>query len=140
MATGISWVAPVYAQDPANPPTQRTHRPVVTATRGLVTGGHPLASTSGLRILLQGGNAFDAAVAVHAVLGIVKISSSGPGGNGFATIYEKSTGKVYSLNATGAAPRALQADKMTPETLSDGPKAGMVPGVLGGWIALLDRF
>jgi gamma-glutamyltranspeptidase/glutathione hydrolase len=140
MATGISWVAPVYAQDPANPPTQRTHRPVVTATRGLVTGGHPLASTTGIRILLQGGNAFDAAVAMHAVLGMVKISSSGPGGNGFATIYEKSSGKVYSLNATGAAPRALQADKMTPETLSNGVTAGMVPGLLGGWISLLDRF
>jgi gamma-glutamyltranspeptidase/glutathione hydrolase len=134
--------APAAAQAPgATLVTHPTaHRPAVTATKGLVTGGHPLGSMSGMRILLAGGNAFDAAVAVHAVLGLVKMSSSGPGGNGFATIYEASTGKVYSLNATGAAPMALPPEKMTAESLSQGIQAAMVPGLLGGWIDLLDRF
>jgi gamma-glutamyltranspeptidase/glutathione hydrolase len=44
------------------------------------------------------------------------------------------------LNATGAAPRSLPVEKMTEQTLNEGIQAGMVPGMLGGWIALLERF
>ena len=139
--TAAASAAPAFAQGPGDFAKEpAAHRPTVTATRGLVTGGHPLASISGMRILLQGGNAFDAAAAVHAVLGMVKVSSTGPGGNGFATVYVKSTGKVYSVSMAGAAPRALPAEKMTPKTLSEGTEAGMVGGMVGGWISMLDKF
>jgi gamma-glutamyltranspeptidase/glutathione hydrolase len=116
------------------------HRPAVTGTNGLITAGHPLAAMAGMRILMQGGTAADAAVAVLATLNQVEPMMSGAGGNGFMTIYDKASGEVHSLNATGAAPRALDAATVTADELARGMKAGAVPGLLGGWIAMLDRF
>ena len=114
-------------------------RPAVAALNGVVTTGHPIASSAGLQILLKGGNAFDAAVAVGAMAGLGEPEMNGIGGNGFATIYEKKTGKVQSLSMAGAAPKALKPEEMTPETLNAGMKAGIVPGNLGGYLSLLDR-
>lgn len=116
------------------------HRPAVTGTNGLIASGHPLASMAGMQILMQGGTAADAAVAILATLNLVEPMMSGAGGNGFFTIYDAETGEVHSLNATGAAPRALDAAEVTAEELARGAKAGVVPGLLGGWIALLERF
>ena len=118
----------------------RTHRPSVPGTHALVTSGHALASSAGMRVLLKGGNAVDASIAVLSTLNVVRPQMSGAGGNGFLTIYESSSGRVYSLNATGAAPRALVAADVEAEELSKGIKAGVVPGLLGGWVAALERF
>ena len=65
---------------------------------------------------------------------------SGAGGNGFFTIYEKASEKIYSLNATGAAPEALDPSLLTADDLYKGIQAGVVPGLFGGWVAVLDRF
>ena len=116
------------------------HRPAVSGTNGIVTAGHPLAAMAGMRILMQGGTAADASVAILATLNQVEPMMSGAGGNGFMTIYDAGTDRVYSLNATGAAPRALDAAEVTADELARGLKAGAVPGLLGGWIAMLDRF
>jgi gamma-glutamyltranspeptidase/glutathione hydrolase len=127
------------AQDVAEP--TRSHRPEVPGVHGLVTtGGQPLAAMAGARILMKGGNAIDAAVAVLSTLNVVDPAMSGIGGNGFMTFYHKASGKVYSLNMTGAAPKALVAKEMTAATLNEGAKAGIVPGLFGGWVAMLDRF
>ena len=115
-------------------------RPAVTGLNGVVASGHPVASAAGLRILMQGGNAFDAAVAVGAAAAMGEPEMNGIGGNGFMTIYHKASGKVWSLSMTGAAPKALKPDEMTPATLNAGMKAGIVPGNLGGYLALLQRF
>ena len=116
------------------------HRPAVPGVQGLVTSGHPLASMAGMRILMRGGTAADAAVAVLATLNQVEPMMSGAGGNGFATVYDAGTDRVFSLNATGAAPKALDPATITPEELNRGMSAGVVPGLFGGWIALLERF
>ena len=116
------------------------HRPAVTGINGLVTSGHPLASMAGMQILQHGGTAADAAVAILATLNQVEPMMSSAGGNGFFTIYDAASGEVYSLNATGAAPTALDASEVEADELNRGMKAGAVPGLLGGWIALLDRF
>ena len=121
-------------------PVRATYRPSVPGVHGLVSAGHPLASMAGTRVLLKGGNAVDAAIAVLATLNVVRPQMSGAGGNGFFTIYEKASGNIYSLNATGAAPRALDASQLTEDDLYRGIKAGVVPGLLGGWLAALDRF
>ena len=114
-------------------------RPAVAAVNGIVTSGHPIASSAGLQMLLKGGNAFDAAVAVGAMAALGEPEMNGIGGNGFMTIFEKKTGKVHSVSMAGAAPKALQPADMTPETLNAGMKAGIVPGNLGGYLMLLDR-
>jgi len=116
------------------------HRPGVSGPNGLVTAGHPLASIAGVRVLMQGGTAADAAVAILATLNQVEPMMSGIGGNGFMTVYDKDSDRVYSLNATGAAPKSLDAGTLTADDLARGLKAGVTPGLFGGWIALLDRF
>jgi gamma-glutamyltranspeptidase / glutathione hydrolase len=123
------------------PATGRTFysRPAVAALNGVVTSGHPIASSAGLQMLLKGGNAFDAAVAVGAMAALGEPEMNGIGGNGFMTIFDKKTGKVHSLSMAGAAPKALKPSEMTPETLNAGMKAGIVPGNLGGYLSLLDR-
>lgn len=114
-------------------------RPAVAALNGVVTTGHPIASSAGLQMLLKGGNAFDAAVAVGAMAGLGEPEMNGIGGNGFATIYDRKSGKVHSLSMAGAAPKALKPSAMTPETLNAGMKAGIVPGNLGGYLSILDK-
>lgn len=127
------------AEAPASADRLQT-RPAVTGLHGLVAAGHPIASSAGLQILLKGGNAFDAAAAVGAMLGLAEPEMNGIGGNGFMTVFDKKTGKVLSLSMTGAAPKALKPAEMTPELLNAGMKAGIVPGNLGGYLAALDRF
>ena len=86
---------------------------------GLVTAGHPLAAMAGLQVLMKGGNAVDAAVAVGSTLNMMEPQMNGVGGNGFMTIYEKSTGRVYSLAMAGAAPMAIKPAEMTKQTLEN---------------------
>jgi gamma-glutamyltranspeptidase/glutathione hydrolase len=126
------------AEAPAAPRAFYT-RPAVAAINGIVTTGHPIASSAGLQMLLKGGNAFDAAVAVGAMAALGEPEMNGVGGNGFMTIFDKKTGKVHSVSMAGAAPKALKPAEMTPETLNAGMKAGIVPGNLGGYLSLLDR-
>ena len=150
LALGLAIPAVLLAQnrqdqvhpDAAGPAAQSlaVHRPAVQFVHGAVTAGHPLASMAGLRILLEGGNAADAAVATLATLHVMRPQSSGTGGNGFFTIYDRATDRVYSLGATGATPMGIDPTTMTREALNHGIRAGVVPGLFGGWIALLDRF
>jgi gamma-glutamyltranspeptidase / glutathione hydrolase len=134
----------LYAQQAVQPAETdisiEVTRPAVPGRHGLVTAGHPLASSAGLQMLLKGGNAFDAAVAVGAMLNLTEPEMNGIGGNGFMTVFDRKSGKVYSLSMTGAAPKTLRAEEMTPEALGSGMKAGIVPGNLGGYLYALDRF
>lgn len=138
--------APLAAQEPdaeqvyRRYPERAANRPAVPGPNGLVAAGHPLASAAGARILMQGGNAADATVATLAVLNVVRPQMSGIAGNGFFTIYDRESGDVSNLSATGAAPLALDASQVEADELHKGIKAGVVPGLFGGWIAILDRF
>jgi gamma-glutamyltranspeptidase/glutathione hydrolase len=126
------------AEAPASERREQT-RPAVAGLNGLVAAGHPIASSAGLQMLLKGGNAFDAAVAVGAMVALGEPEMNGIGGNGFMTIFEKKSGKVHSIGMAGAAPRALNPAEMNPATLNAGMKAGIVPGNLGGYLSVLDR-
>ena len=116
------------------------HRPSVPGIHGLVTAGHPLAAMAGLQVLMKGGNAMDAAVAIGAALNMMEPQMNGIGGNGFMTVYDKKSGHVYSLSMAGATPSAMKAADMTPDTLNWGITAGIVPGNLGGYVTGLQRF
>ena len=112
--------------------------PEVTGRKGMVTSNHPLASAAGFRILLQGGNAFDAAVAAAAATSVVDPSNSSLGGNGFATIYVAKSREVKTLNFFGTAPSASKPALFTRETLNQGILSCPVPSNLEGYRALLE--
>jgi gamma-glutamyltranspeptidase / glutathione hydrolase len=116
------------------------YRPNVPAIHGMVAAGHPLAAMAGLQMLLKGGNAFDAAIAVGAALNMMEPQMNSIAGNGFMTVYEKKSGKVLSLSMAAAAPLALKAAEMTPETLDWGIKAGLPPGNIAGYLTEFQRF
>ena len=80
------------------------------ARNGMVTTVQPLAAQAGLRILQQGGNAIDAAVASAAALNVMYPANTGIGGDLFALIYVAKEKKVYQLNASGIAPSGLTLD------------------------------
>lgn len=115
-------------------------RPLITGLHAMVTSNHPLASAAGFRILVKGGNAFDAAIATAAATSVVDPSNSSLGGNGFATIYVAKTKEVLALNFFGTAPTAAAPERFTKESLNEGILASPVPSNLKGYQALLERF
>jgi gamma-glutamyltranspeptidase/glutathione hydrolase len=109
-------------------------------TRGAVASAHPLASMAGIRMLLEGGNAVDAAVAVASTLNVVEPFMSGAAGIGLMLISRARTGERHVLDFIGPAPRAADPARCTEDELAGGPKSCATPGNLGGWLAALDRF
>src|SRR5436309_4972955 len=79
-------------------------RAEVMASHGIVTTSQPLAAQAGLRIMMNGGNAIDAAVATAAVLNLVEPMNTGVGGDLFVIMYVAKEKKLYTLNASGMAP------------------------------------
>ncbi len=122
------------------PPHRHAHRPVVMGTRGAVASAHPLASMSGIRVLLEGGNAVDAAVAVGSTLNVVEPFMSGAGGIGLMMISRARTGERHVLDFIGRVPAAADPARATEDELAGGPKSCATPGNLGGWLAALERF
>ncbi len=113
--------------------------------RNVVSTSHPLGAQAGLRILQQGGNAVDAAVAAAAVMTLVEPVSNGLGSDAFAILWDGE--KLHGLNASGPAPAAWTPEyflrKYGPDATSP-PARGMdsvtVPGAVRGWVALSERF
>ena len=115
------------------------HRSTVTGTRGMVASGHPLASMAGARILLQGGNAFDAIVATAAALNVVEPYMSGMAGVGYALGYSAKEKQLRVLDYCGRTPHAATPDLYpTPDLQEGGILSPLVPGAIGGWLTLLE--
>lgn len=111
------------------------HRPVVMGTRGMVASASPLASLAGLRVLMQGGNAVDAAVATAAALNVCEPYMSGIGGIGYMLIYTAADRRLRVLDYNGPAPRAASREAYAGIADKDhGPKSPLVPGAAGGWL------
>ena len=70
----------------------------------MVTAANPLAVDAGAKVLKNGGNAIDAAIAVHSVLSLVEPQSSGLGGGAFMVVFEKDSGKLTFLDGREKAP------------------------------------
>lgn len=122
----------------------KTARSMVIAHNGMVATSQPLAAMAGLRILLQGGNAFDAAVATAAALNVVEPMSTGIGGDMFALAWVEKDKKLVGLNGSGRAGRKASLDYFKQRGLEEipiqGPLPVTVPGALHGWCTLLEKY
>jgi len=113
-------------------------------THGMVASSQPLASQVGLSILMQGGNAADAAVATAAALNVTEPCSTGLGGDCFALYFEGATNRITALNASGRAPRTLSIDRLEREGLARvwhqrHAHTVTVPGACSGWCTLIEH-
>ncbi len=100
-----------------------------------IASAHPLATNAGLEILNQGGNAFDAAVAVAATLAVVAPYHSGLGGGGFWLLHVEQEHKNIFVDGRETAPKAAKRDmylgsdgKVIPELSLNGGLAAAIPG------------
>ena len=115
-------------------------RPAAVGVNGMVASAHPLASQAGLDILRDGGNAFDAVVAVASTLNVVEPYMSGLGGIGVALVYVKREDRVRALDFSGRMPAAAEPERFTDEAKDDGILASLVPGNPAGWLTLHDTY
>ncbi len=118
-------------------------RPHTLGFHGMVVSPHPLATLAGARILQDGGNAVDAAVATNAVLGVVAPHNCGLGGDAFFVIYSARERRVLALNASGRAPAAATREALRARGHTGMPARGpltiTVPGAVDGWAEALRR-
>src|ERR1700730_12589207 len=80
------------------------------APHGMLATVNPLASAAGLRVLREGGNAMDAAIAAGAVLTVVEPSSGQLGGDAFLLVASAERGTLTAINGRGAAPSGAPID------------------------------
>lgn len=117
---------------------------MVISRGGIVASESPLASQAGVRILEHGGNAVDAAIAANSMMGVIEPMMNGIGGDLFVIVYDAKSSKLYGLNASGWAPKALTIDFLKKQGLQKMPQRGInsvtVPGVVDGWQKLADKF
>ncbi|HYN62175.1 MAG TPA: gamma-glutamyltransferase family protein [Rubrivivax sp.] len=118
-------------------------RPVFA--RNIVSTSHPLAAQAGLRMLANGGNAVDAAIAAAATMTIVEPCSNGLGSDAFCILWDGT--QLHGLNASGPAPAAWTPEYFRRKHGADAkapPQRGWdtitVPGAVASWVALSERF
>jgi gamma-glutamyltranspeptidase/glutathione hydrolase len=117
-------------------------RPTVYGKNGMVTAGHPAAAEAGMRILQQGGNAIDAAIAAWGMQGVVEPPMTGLGGDMFIILYDAKTKSVKVVNATGFAPAraTIEYYKANGGITGSGPLATSVPGAPAGAVLAVEKF
>ncbi|NOQ90585.1 MAG: gamma-glutamyltransferase [Gammaproteobacteria bacterium] len=135
-----------YAQ--AATENTRIDSPVVVSLQAAaVASAHPLATGVGIEILKQGGNAFDAAVAVSAALAVVEPYSSGIGGGGFYLLHQAKENKYVMLDAREKAPQQAdkdmyldqQSDVIADASITGALSAG-IPGIPAALVELANKY
>ncbi|MGB2988037.1 MAG: gamma-glutamyltransferase [Phycisphaerae bacterium] len=119
-------------------------RSEVIARHGMAATSQPLATQVAIDILKQGGSAVDAAIAANATLGLMEPTGSGIGGDLFAIVWDAKTQKLYGLNASGRSPYGLTLQHFKDQGHESippfGPLPVTVPGCVGGWFELHEKF
>lgn len=112
-----------------------------------VASAHPLATQAGMDILNQGGNAFDAAIAVAASLGVVEPYSAGIGGGGFWLLYDANEDQYRFIDARETAPQAVgkdyyltQSGKVNRDKAINGPTAAAIPGQAAAFAHIAENY
>ncbi len=129
------WIGSAWSNEAPKPP------------KAGIASANLLATDAGHQILAAGGNAFDAAVAVAAVLGVVEPESSGFGGGGFFLLRRASDGKTVMVDAREKAPMAATRDMYLDENgeavagrSRNGPLAAGIPGQPAGLVHLAENY
>ena len=126
-----------------------TGRPVVRSTEGVISSGHYLTSMAGMRMLLAGGNAFDALVAAGFAAAVVEpIASYSLAAEGVFMLYDSASGDLLSLSGQGTAPGKATADfylsrghkRIPTGPGKDAPLSFTLPGIVDAFISLLERY
>lgn len=135
-----AWLAGLAFAGSATPSESASHKSAIASA-------YPLASQAGQEILAQGGNAFDAAVAVSAALAVVEPTSSGLGGGGFYLLHRQADGFETMLDAREKAPAAASRDMYLDKAgnpvanaSTDGPLAAGIPGEPAAFEYLARKF
>jgi gamma-glutamyltranspeptidase / glutathione hydrolase len=126
-------------------PTQNTTTDPAVGASGMISSANPYATRAGLEILSEGGNAFDAAVAVAAALNVVEPMMSGVGGYGAIAIYDAEVGETRVLHADSRMPATLDPAVFRPPTPDyaenrRGAKAISTPGNVNAWEKLSEDY
>ena len=107
--------------------------------KAAIASAHPMATEAGHRILAQGGNAFDAAIAVSSTLAVVEQQSSGIGGGAFWLLHRAKDGKNVMIDGREEAPAKAYADmyldekgEVNRDLALNGPLAAAIPGEIAG--------
>jgi gamma-glutamyltranspeptidase/glutathione hydrolase len=143
MAVALTVLLPVAASAQQASTAAAAAHPPGTA----IASGHRLATEAGLEIIAQGGNAFDAAVAVSSTLGVVEPISSGLGGGGFFLLHQASTGRDVMIDARETAPESASPDKfldkagnLDPSRSINGPWSAGIPGLPAALVELAGKY
>lgn len=112
-----------------------------------IASAHPMATEAGHRILAQGGNAFDAAIAVSSTLAVVEQQSSGIGGGAFWLLHRAKDGKNVMIDGREEAPAQAFADmylddngEVNRDLALNGPLAAAIPGEIAGFDHLAKHY
>jgi len=142
----LAWllVAPAFAQQIQSPPPSfpPTHPP-----GAVIASSQALATEAGMQVLREGGNAFDAAIAVSSTLSVVEPVSSGIGGGGFFLLHDAKTGKDIFLDAREVAPGSAtpaayldKAGELDRDRAENGPWSAGIPGLPAALVELARKY
>ncbi len=140
---------PAFAQEMQASASTKAQEQQVAAkpNAAAVASAHALATDAGLQILREGGNAFDAAIAVSGVLSVVEPISSGLGGGGFFLLHDAKTGKQVFVDAREVAPQAATPEKyldkdgaLDEDRAQNGPWSAGIPGLPAAFVHLQQKY
>jgi gamma-glutamyltranspeptidase/glutathione hydrolase len=146
VATPLTLEAQVTSRmtGPVRSPATYSGRSTVYAPNGVAATSQPLATTTALQILQNGGNAIDAAVAAAAVLNVTEPHMTGMGGDMFAILWDAGTGRLVGLDASGRSGSKTDLEALKAEGAERVPGSGArsvtVPGALSGWSTLVETY
>ena len=119
-------------------------RPIIMGRRGVVTAGHYLAASAGLRTMTAGGNAIDAAASMGICLTLLEPQSCGIGGEVPTLIYSARERRTFAISGMGWSPKAFTIDWCRDHGIDlipgDGYLPACVPAVVDTWAVALARF
>jgi len=126
-----------------------TGRPVIRSTKGVISSGHYLTSMAGMRMLLNGGNAFDAIAAAGFAAAVIEpIASYSLAAEGVFMLYDAASDETLSLSGQGTAPGKATAEFYKSQGFNriptgpgkDAHLSFTVPGIVAAYISLLERY